>query len=57
MPFEYDELMERIDIKAGSPVQECSCCGRDLYRGDTVYRLMGECFCPNCVIDAKERLR
>jgi len=35
-------------------VYECACCEQDICSGDIAYKLMGETFCADCVIDSVE---
>lgn len=37
-------------------VCECDSCGKDLYAGDTAYRIMGETWCEKCVDNARTEL-
>lgn len=46
----YDE--RKTNIPEPKPMGKCTSCGCDLYEGDYLYTIDGECLCEECLNDA-----
>lgn len=36
------------DLQQASPVEQCACCGRELYSGNPCWRFWGRTLCEDC---------
>lgn len=47
----YDVPERPLEPPEDRPVDYCDCCGGEVYGGDTVYRIDGQCIHADCLED------
>ena len=47
------EAYDRQETPIGNAVGTCALCGRDIYEGETVYKIDGDWYCTDCVTETE----